>query len=125
MAIKTFVKNLIALIGKKRRQKREVKFKFCRYKGEARMLAVALEEGLKNWDDFLENRDYISSLTQIFNKDSYSYRGQVHSLCESGLTEQLKSVLKVGFHDYYLQTLENMTTYIKSLWDLFHTPDPE
>jgi len=120
------ITHLIAQInGKKRRQKEEVKLKFCEYKGEARMLAIALEEGLKNFQNFLNQRDYISSLTNVFNQDSHSYRGQVNSLCEFGMTEQLNSVLKVGFNDYHLQTPENMTTYIKSLRSLFYTPDPE
>jgi hypothetical protein len=128
MAIKTFVKNLIALIGKKRRQKEEVKLKFCEYKGAARMLAVALEGGIEFVPNFLENSEYceyISCLTLMFSDNGFISL-LLYSLEQYGFKIQKEALQAV--RDNHIPAYideEGMRQYIVLLRSLFYTPDPQ
>jgi hypothetical protein len=127
MAARTFVKNLIAQIGKKRRQRRVAIIKFRHYKSSARMLALALARGMELVPGFLDNTQYIEYLTLMFKSDTGNLSLLLSSLREFGFTEQENALVEVYVN--YNLTLhkieENMNEYIDLLWVLFSTPDPE
>jgi hypothetical protein len=130
MAIKTLVtlvKNLIAQIGKKRRQRRVAIIKFMHYKSSARMMAIALARGMDFVQDFLENTTYIESLALMFKSDNSNLSLLLSSLREFGFENQAEA-LESLIGNSYLPMSKNqsdMREYINLLWDLFHTPDPQ
>ena len=124
------ITHLIAKITGKERREREVAiFRFQHYKSSARMLAVALENCMKSFPDFLEKTSCIQYLTLMFN-DSHTCCFSIFLLPylrRFGFEKQAEA-LEAVTDNWYLPLSKresDMTTYIELLWDLFNTPDPK
>lgn len=113
------------ITGKKKREKELVRFRFHHYKSTARMLAIALSNGMKCVPGFLENRDFISYLTLDFKPDS-NISLLLLDLEHFKYSFQAQSLRKLS--ENYSLTIcsdeEKMEEYITLLWGLFYTPNP-
>jgi|688.fasta_scaffold10490_13 hypothetical protein len=131
MAIRTFVKNLFAKItGKERREKEVVMIRFRNYQSSARMLAIALERGMEFVPNFLENTTYIEYLTLTFKDNNNTLSiFLLPELRKFGFENQAEALEAVNNSSQVLCVFckdeSRMREYIKLLWSLFHTPDPE
>ena len=102
--------------------------RFRDYKVTARILAIALEKGLVFIPNFVDNTNYINYLNLTF-KDTNSEISifVLSELRKLGFEKQAEALRAVTDNWYLPISKDNsqMERYIKLLWDLFHTPDPE
>lgn len=122
------IKNLLAKInGQERRQREVTIIRFRDHKVTARLLAIALEKGMELVPNFLDLTDYITYLTLTFKDNTTLSIFLLPELRKFGFEKQADSLGAVT-DNWYLPLSKNesaMKEYIKLLWDLFHTPDPQ
>lgn len=127
--INYFARLFARITQKKDKNKRKVMIiRFRDYKVTARILAIALEKGLVFIPNFVDNTNYINYLNLTF-KDTNSEISifVLSELRKLGFEKQAEALRAVTDNWYLPISKDNsqMERYIKLLWDLFHTPDPE
>jgi hypothetical protein len=129
MAIRTFVRLFAQITDKERREKEAAIIRFRDHKVTARVLAIALEKGMEFVPNFLDLTDYITYLTLTFKDNTTLSIFLLPELRKFGFEKQAEALEAVNNSSQVLCVFckdeSRMREYIKLLWSLFHTPDPE
>ena len=109
------------------RQRKLVIIPFRDHKITARLLAIALEQGMEFVPNFLDLTDYITYLTLTFKDNTTLSIFLLPELRKFGFEKQAEALEAVinNSSQVLCKDESRMREYIKLLWSLFYTPDPE